>query len=321
MYPYLLREPFEISTYFTLEMLAFIVGILLAKNEAKKVGVDTVKIIDLSLAIFIGGMMGGKIFHVFFDGHFMDYVNMCVNPLIVEINAKYISGGCTTDAACSLANLGNVCNLENGKCYTQSCTAAFEIWRGGFVYYGGLITSILVTIVFTKIKKMNLLKILDIGAPTVAIGLAIGRMGCYFAGCCYGGVTNSFLGITFPAGSSAYIEHLKKYPELTEHLHHSLAVYPTQLFSVGANILIFLYLILFLRRKRQTYQGQLFMHLLFSYSAFRFIIEFFRADERGGAFGLSTSQWISIIVISITTVITLYIRKRYPMETNVDSSK
>ncbi len=307
MYPYLLREPFEISSYFTLEMLAFIVGIILAVKEAKRQGVDPVKIIDLTLFIFIGGMFGGKMFHVFFDGHLMDYVNMCFDPFEAKINAKYLVKNCINDAQCVSANLGNICNLADGKCYVKSCTAAFEIWRGGFVYYGGLITSILVVIIFTKVKKLSLAKITDLLAPSLAIGLAIGRLGCFFAGCCYGRVSDVFFAVSFPAGSPAHMDHLK---HIDNGINHSLPVIPTQLFSVFANIFIFIYLYFYLR-KRKKYDGQMALHLLFFYSTFRFIIEFFRGDQRGSLLVFSTSQWISIILIIMLSIITFFMKKRF----------
>jgi phosphatidylglycerol:prolipoprotein diacylglycerol transferase len=299
-------------------MIAFMIGIYIATKEAKKVGIDPVKILDLSIVIFIFSLVGAKFFHVLFDGHLHDYINMCVEPFKVENMAKYYPGGCKTDAMCSAKDLGNICNLENGKCYEKSCTAAFELWRGGFVFYGGLIGGFLSATVFIIKKKMNFLKIIDIGAPVLALGLAIGRVGCYMAGCCFGNYTSSFLGISFPSGSPAYEKHLELYPDLMHNHIGSLTVFPTQLFSAGANFIIFLYLILHLKNKKK-YNGQVFIQFLILYSVFRFIIEFFRGDDRGKFLFFTTSQWISVTIISLSILAIFKIKK---MKTSIlDDSK
>jgi len=299
--PFLITWPIELSSYFTLEILAFMIGIYISVKEAKKLGIDPVKILDLSIVIFIFSLVGAKFFHVLFDGHLQDYINMCKAPFNVENMAKYYPGGCKTNAMCSAKELGNICNLTNGKCYEQTCTAAFELWRGGFVLYGGIIGGFLSATIFIIKKKMNFLKILDISAPVLALGVGIGRIGCFMAGCCFGNYTSSFLGISFPAGSPAFKKHLEIYPDLMHNHTSSLTVIPTQLFSAGANFIIFLYLY-FLLRKKKKYNGQLFIQFLILYSIFRFIIEFFRGDDRGNLLFFSTSQWISIIVVVLSII-------------------
>jgi len=314
--PFLIEWPFELSSFFSLEILAFIIGITLGVKEAKRVGIDPVKILDMSIVIFIFSLLGAKFFHVLFDGHLNDYINMCVAPFEVDNMAKYFPGGCKSDAVCAAKNLGNVCNVANGKCYEQSCTAAFELWRGGFVYYGGLFGGFVSAMIFISRKKMNHLKIADISAPILALGLGIGRIGCFLAGCCFGSHTDSFLGIPFPSGSPAFKKHLEIYPELMHNHTESLAVFPTQLFSAGAHFLVFLYLFFHLRKKKK-YDGEVFIKFLIFYSIFRFIIEFFRADDRGNFLFFTTSQWISIILIAITVFVASKIKNKKKKEDNV----
>lgn len=301
MHPFLLTWPIEISSYFTLEIFAFILGIYISVKEAKRLGIDPVKILDLSLVIFIFSLIGAKFFHVLFDGHLQDYINMCTAPFKVENMAKYYPGACKTDAMCVAKDLGNICNTSNGKCYEQTCLAAFNLGRGGFVLYGGIIGGFLSATIFIIKKKMNFLKILDISAPVLALGVGIGRIGCFMAGCCFGKCTSSFLGVSFPSGSPAFRKHLELYPELMHNHSHSLSVIPTQLFSSGANFIVFLYLY-FLLRKKKKYNGQLFIQFLVLYSIFRFIIEFFRGDDRGSLLFFSTSQWISIVVVILSII-------------------
>jgi len=306
MHPFIITWPFEISSYFTMEILAFSIGIYISLKEAKRLKIEPVKILDLSIYIFMFSRIGAKIFHVLFDGHLQDYINMCVAPFKVENMAKYYPGGCKNNLQCVAKELGNICNLKNGKCYEKSCTAAFELWRGGFVLYGGILGGFIAGSIYVIKNKLNYWKIADIAARVLALGVGIGRIGCFLAGCCYGKHTDSFLGVSFPVGSPAFRKHLELYPDLMVNHNHSLPVIPTQLFSAGANFLIFIYLY-FILRKRKKYQGQLFIRFLILYSVFRFKIEFFRADDRGGIFFLSTSQWIAILVIMISSVIKKFI--------------
>ncbi len=309
MYPFLLRWPIEFPSYFTLLMVAFMIGIYLAVKEAVRVGVEANKILDMSIYILIFSILGARILHVFVDGHFDDYVNMCIDPFKVEEAAKYIQGGCKSDLMCDKAGVGNICEIATGFCYQKDCFAAIEIWRGGYVYYGGFIGGLLAGFIFIKRKKLKAFLVADIVAPSLAVGLAIGRLGCFLAGCCFGKYTSSFLGISFPSGSPAYHKHIELYPDIMEGVHnHSLTVYPTQLFSIITNGLIFVYLFFFLR-KRKKYTGQIFLQFLILKSITRFIIEYFRDDDRGIFGFFSTSQWISIFIIIPAIGLSFYLKK------------
>ncbi len=308
MYPNLLEWPIQLPAFFTMEIIAFIIGIYLAVQSAKKEGFNPVEILDLTIVIFVFSLIGAKIFHVLFDGHLQDYINMCVSPFDVENMAKYYPNGCKTDQMCAAKDLGNICNLENGKCYYKSCFAAFDIFRGGFVFYGGLLGGFLSATIFVIKKRLEYFKVADLLTPMLALGLAIGRLGCFFAGCCYGSVTDSFLGISFPKGSPAFKDHLEHFPHLMHSQNHSLAVLPTQIFSALAHFLLFLYLYFYLRKKKR-YNGQVFIHFLTIYSSFRFFIEFFRGDERGNFLFFSTSQWLSLLVIFLVIIAKLTILK------------
>ncbi len=138
--------------------------------------------------------------------------------------------------------------------------------------------------------------------PGVALGHALGRVGCFFAGCCYGAVTDSALGVRFPAGSAA----ARRFPEIADgKIIGSLPVLPTQLFEAAFELALFFALcVLYKKRKRilaETYA--------FAYGAFRFILEFFRADNRGATgFFLSPSQVMSVILIVYGVLLLLYRR-------------
>lgn len=162
--------------------------------------------------------------------------------------------------------------------------------RSGFVFYGGVIAGIFTLYFLAKRSRIPFLKLADVISVGIPLGHAFGRIGCFFYGCCYGKFTGSWFGVQFPLESAA------------GHLDHK--VIPTQLFSAGALFLIFFSLLYISRKKKYT--GQVFISYLIIYGTFRFLIEFLRADPRGGVWLLSTSHIISLI----TVIVALFIWKK-----------
>ncbi len=160
-------------------------------------------------------------------------------------------------------------------------------WEGGLFFHGGLIVALIAAIIFVKRKKLNLGKIADIFAPGLALGYVFGRIGCFFAGCCYGKETNLPWAVTF--------HHLQSLAPTNISLH------PTQLYSAGTNAILFLYL--WRRKNKPHYSGELFWQYLLGYSGTRLIIEFFRADERGIIFGLPFTQVLSLGIFLVAIFI------------------
>lgn len=138
--------------------------------------------------------------------------------------------------------------------------------------------------------------------PGIVIGHAFGRIGCFFAGCCYGQVTYSGIGVVYPEGSLA----ASMYPVLLDDgTIVSQPVLPTQLFEAGFELILFLVMV-FLPKKTRPYNLEMYC---VGYSIFRFVLEFFRADDRGGTgFFLSPSQLMSIILL-IGGVLVFLLRK------------
>ncbi len=83
--------------------------------------------------------------------------------------------------------------------YKDDPKSIFAVWSGGLEFLGGFMFGIAGLVVYCKIKKVSVLKIADILAPSVMIGLALGRIGCLFNGCCYGDVCEKPWAVTFPA--------------------------------------------------------------------------------------------------------------------------
>ncbi len=158
---------------------------------------------------------------------------------------------------------------------------AFALWKGGLVFYGGVLAAVPLGIWYVKRHNLALWKTADIMAPSVALGHAFGRLGCFFAGCCYGAPCNGPLCITFN----------------DPHSQAPLGVplFPTQLAESSGEFLIFCTLLLIRRYKK--FEGQLFWIYVLFYAILRFIIEFFRGDSIRGLYfsdTISTSQIIGI---------------------------
>lgn len=175
--------------------------------------------------------------------------------------------------------------FEKPGYYFDPMSNMFKNFRTGFVFYGSLLVAIPVTVWYFKKQKWPVWPMLDRIAITACIIHAFGRMGCFFAGCCFGKPTDSFLGITFTDPESQ-----------AEPLH--TALHPTQLYD-AFQILVILVILLMLKRHKR-FEGQLFLVYVVLYAIVRSIVEVFRGDVARGFIiedVLSHSQFISILVI------------------------
>lgn len=162
----------------------------------------------------------------------------------------------------------------------------------GMVYYGGLIGAILFGLLYCKIRKLNLGDFSDSFAVGIPLFHAIARLGCFCAGCCYG--------IESPFGFTTHDAIIDS--------ANGVNRFPVQLLECGVNVLIFVALLILFRKG--IMKGNLLLAYLIIYGVARFFIEFLRGDEyRGFLLFLSTSQWISLILIAISVLI-LYKNKR-----------
>ena len=171
------------------------------------------------------------------------------------------------------------------------------IWKGGLVFYGGFIGAAMTLILYVRAHRLPLGKTLDIAGISIPLGHFFGRLGCFFAGCCYGRPTDVPWAITFT------------HPDSLAPL--GVALHPTQLYHAFGNLLIFL--ILFFIRRRQHVDGQIFLLYLLFYGVIRSTIEIFRGDDRGGMIlGLfSISQVIGIsVAFAALVLLIIFFRKK-----------
>ncbi len=178
--------------------------------------------------------------------------------------------------------------LVNLDFYAKNPVSIFFIWRGGLAFIGGFGLAILACAVFTARKRLPFWKIADFAAPYMALGHAIGRIGCFFNGCCFGRpAVWPFPGVIFP-GEAVYR-------------------HPTQLYASFALVCIFV--ILKLAGERRHARGTIFTLYLSLYSGQRFIIDFLRGDNPTYAFGLTISQFICVFIFAASMYLLVFLRK------------
>jgi phosphatidylglycerol:prolipoprotein diacylglycerol transferase len=177
-----------------------------------------------------------------------------------------------------------------------------ELWtlaRSGGVFYGGLIAAFLVALWYIRRHKLPLWTSTDMFAPGIALGHAIGRLGCFLAGCCFGKPTSVAWAVTFtdPFAASNVGTPL------------GTPLHPTQLYESGAELLI-MGLLLATERRGRYFPGRTFWLYVLFYAVSRFVIEFYRGDERGMIWSISTSQFISLVLFPVSVAMLLWLRRR-----------
>ena len=173
--------------------------------------------------------------------------------------------------------------------------------REGFVFYGALIGGLGGLAIFSLIKKLPFFSLTDFFIPALVLGHAFGRIGCLFAGCCYGMECESPISIVFPEGSPAPA---------------GIPLLPTQVMESAFLFLLCAFLVWRLAKKKPF--GTVSGWYMVLYGIWRFTIEFFRRDERGFVGALSTSQFISIFVILGGVVLLLLVKTGVLKKTVLD---
>jgi phosphatidylglycerol:prolipoprotein diacylglycerol transferase len=192
---------------------------------------------------------------------------------------------------------------------------SLDFFRSGGVFYGGFIAAVLASLIAMRVYKLPWWRTADAFAPGIAIGQAIGRLGCFSAGCCWGQPTTSAIGVHFKdrgheiTGVPTIVAHLTDpvqreiWANKLGGLVAPLKLHPVQLYETGATFLIFLVLLWLTGRRR--FHGQIMLAYALLYAVARFTLEFWRDDPRGEVFNLSTSQFIA--VVSFTVALIAYI--------------
>jgi phosphatidylglycerol---prolipoprotein diacylglyceryl transferase len=191
--------------------------------------------------------------------------------------------------------------LVEWRHYSQNPRDLIGVLRSGGVFYGGLIAATAVAIWYMRKNRLPAWRIADMGAPSIALGEAIGRWGCFAAGCCYGKPSDGPFGVTFtdPFANEAVGTPL------------DVRLHPTQIYLSINAFLIFLVLQWAYRRK--TFDGEVFWLYVLLYSITRGILEIWRGDLVRGFIipgVLSTSQFIGLLTAVLAATMLVYLSRR-----------
>ncbi len=284
------------GSYFVLLLSGFALATAIGALTVRRLGENPDALIDLSLAMLLAGVAGARVAHVLADGYFWDYVHVCTDPSLVswKLTAQEcLARGDLWNAATALCQPADKGTLLDTL---DRCTRWAQFWAGGLTYYGGLIAASALGLWLLRRERFPLGVAVDAVGAGIGVGLAFGRMGCLLAGCCFGVPTDAAWGLVFP-GHSAASTWQADAGLLASRAAPSLPVQPTQLLEAAGTLGIAALLLLGVG-PRKRYGGQVFVAFIALYAALRFLLEFWRSDDRGGLVGLSTSQWVGLLLFA-----------------------
>lgn len=175
--------------------------------------------------------------------------------------------------------------FEELSYYRENPKEMLAVWEGGFTFYGGLLFSFAAIFAYCRHQKLTFLSVLDRLTPSTFLGLFIGRLGCFAAGCCWGKETSLFWGVSYT------------HPHTLSTLRF-VPTHPSQIYESVACLAIFIYLLRLFRK--QNTAGTVFLHGLIAYAFARFLIEFTRGDSYRGFIvnnHLSVAQFLSLLLL------------------------
>ncbi len=255
MFPFLDIFGRQIPLYGLFLVVGTVVGILLLYLTAPQKGLFRDDALYSGLYALIGGLLGAKLLYL-----------LTALPILVR-HFAYFSG---------------------------SFSAFYALFAGGYVYYGGLLGGVFTMWLYSRQFKTPFLPYLDHAAIFLPLIHAFGRVGCFFAGCCYGIPYQGIFAVIFPLETLGLA---------------GVALFPVQLLESLLNFLLFLGLFFVFRKQRKS--GQAAATYLVCYALIRFALEFLRYDEVRGSFWLfSTSQWISVIAFFVGLLLFYFAGKR-----------
>lgn len=240
MHPFIkLGEGVVIPTYILIISLVYCIALIWANKRAIDQERSRHMALDIGLAIMVGGFLGGRMFHVFYE-YPTEYLK---DPLRI-----------------------------------------FRFWEGGFVFYGGFIGALVFAALFIKRRRESFLEWADFYAPILSLGYALGRLGCFFNGCCYGKLCDLPWAVEF------------HFPGVIGGARH-----PTQLYATLMELIVFMVIINLEKRWLVRASGMLFFTWLALHGSNRLLMEFYRDDFRGPALGgLSISSWLSVTLLAFS---------------------
>ncbi len=273
-----------LHTYGVALAVGLALGMFLAARQARDWNIDHNVFHDTAFWMLVASIVGARVLYIALN--FSDYASRCSGS------------GVPRDAWSTLVD----------------CTAALRAWEGGLVFYGGGLAGVAAMAVQARRHRLSFAKVADLFGPSLALGHAFGRMGCFAAGCCFGkACPPHWPGAAFPPGSIAYDE-LSRRGLVAAGAAATPRLHPTQLYEALGVLLLFAFLTWYRRRQRRF--GATALLYVVGYAALRSAVELFRGDAarrflveisapglaqalglpKGAPMFLSTSQLISLVL-------------------------
>lgn len=258
--------------YGVMLLAAAAAGAWLSVRRGRAAGFDADTILGLGLWIFVAGLVGARLFFV------------------VEYHADF---------------------FRPGEPWMESLARVAFVPNGGLVVFGALPTAGLAAWWYARRHGLPLLRLADVIAPGLLVGLAIGRVGCFLNGCCYGGPTDLPWGVSFPAGSPP----AAAFPAADG---RSAAVHPAQLYAALDAAILALLAVAFTSRARR--EGAVFALVLTLHPLSRILLEIIRVDEPPAlGTGLSISQLVSVVLLGLAAALWWWVLRGPPAPRGFDA--
>jgi phosphatidylglycerol:prolipoprotein diacylglycerol transferase len=201
--------------------------------------------------------------------------------------------------------------LENWQSYAEAPMTIFRVDQGGLIFYGGLVASGVAIAIFARRHRLGLASLFDFALTSVPLAHALGRVGCFLNGCCYGGLASSGgCGVQFPKTSIPWVAQVNE-GLIGSEASSSLAVHPVQLYEAGFNVLVYGLMVWMFRRRLRP--GMLMAVYLMLYAVGRFTLEYWRGDrgERLAVGFLSIGQFVSVLafILGLSLLVVLQVRR------------
>ena len=191
--------------------------------------------------------------------------------------------------------------------FAQDPKQVFAVTSGGLVWYGGVIGALVCIFAVARYRRQPLLRCFDLITPPGALGLAFGRVGCFFNGCCFGGVSNVPWAVRFPKGSPAYLHQLYTH-QIEPDAACSLPVHPTQLYSCVCSLVLFV--VVYHYYFKRKHPGQVLALWLLLYAPVRVFLEWLRDDIQPGLLGMTPAQLLGIVAAIAAGVAFVVLQKK-----------
>jgi phosphatidylglycerol:prolipoprotein diacylglycerol transferase len=248
----------------------FLAALTVATRAAARDGLEPTRVRDLGFYLLAAGVVGARL-------------------LFVVTNAGFYVDACRAGP-------------------WWACLRPLAVWEGGLVFYGGLLGALLVAATVPPRLGLDRRRAADAVAPALALGHAIGRVGCFLAGCCWGRPTSLPIGVRFPPESAVFADLVTR-GLLSPAAARTPPLHPVQLYEAVGELALFAALTWLARRRR--YPGQVALAWVIGYGLLRATVELLRGDPgRRLLFGpISTSQLIAALTIAAALAVGARLRR------------